>query len=180
MNGTPLHQPSGSRAMWSAVRPYPGQPFPAADARVRHRPLRRATQAALAREARAYIRRNFADEELAGTSRMAQELRVTPSHLCHVYRQTFGITIGQQVSRLRVAKAARLFERSDLAAKQVAAEVGFARATYRAFLNAFHRETGMSPTAYRRLVRRTQRRLRLRDGRLILQENRVRRSATAA
>ncbi len=118
---------------------------------------RRPTQEALALEARRYILEHFADGERTSTGAMAEALGVTASHLCHVYQRVFGSTIGEHVRRLRIQKAMQLLRDPDACIKQVAADVGYAKATYRAFFNAFRKETGMSPTAYRRQARRAAR-----------------------
>lgn len=112
-------------------------------------------EAALA--AREILLEHYTDPNLCSTTALAERLGVTASHLCHVYRSTWGATIGNDLRRLRVDLAKRLLADRTLPIKQVAARVGYERATYRAFFNAFRAETGMPPSRYRRLALRSRR-----------------------
>lgn len=96
-----------------------------------------------------HIVRHFDDAEGCGTTGIADALDVSPSHLCHRFRSEFGRTPGQEIRGRRIELAKRLLRDTDMLVKEVAAEVGYLRSTYRAFLNAFRAETGMSPTEYR-------------------------------
>lgn len=100
-------------------------------------------------EAREYIQRNSAVAGKCSPAKVARALEVTSSHLCHAYRQTFGITVGVEIRRRRINLACALLADWDRSLKELAAHVGYARATYRTFLNAFSKETGMSPSEYR-------------------------------
>ena len=133
--------------------PFPAVSKPAGVSDARRRP----TQDALAMEARAYIEQRYMDAEGCGTTAVAEALGVTASHLCHAYRQTFRVTLGNDLRRLRIRLARQLLADPTRSIKEVAAEVGYARATYRAFFNAFRAESGMSPSAYRRHLRKQQR-----------------------
>ena len=106
----------------------------------------------LAARASAFIQTHFAGPRGCSTADVARAVQVSPSHLCHRFRSTYGCTIGQQVRQLRIRLARRLLEDSDLLIKEVAADVGYLRSSYRTFLNAFRRETGVSPSEYRRVA----------------------------
>lgn len=107
----------------------------------------------VAQDARRLVLHHFADGEASSTARLAERLEVTPSHLCHAYRNAWGTTIGADVRRLRIELAKRLLADGSLSIKQVAARVGYEQATYRAFFNAFCGEAGMPPSRYRRRLR---------------------------
>lgn len=101
--------------------------------------------------ARAHIERHYASAIGCGTATIAELLGVSPSLLCHRYRDAHGVTIGQHVRRLRINMACELLgSRPGQLIKEVAADVGYCRQSYRAFLNAFRAETGMSPSHYQR------------------------------
>lgn len=106
----------------------------------------------LADEARSYIRDHFASPDGCRTGEVADALGVSSSYLCHLYRQTFGRTVGEEIRYHRIRRARRLLRETDLLIKEVAAESGYLQASYRAFLNAFRAETGLPPSTYRDVV----------------------------
>ena len=57
--------------------------------------------------ARAHIECHYASAVGCGTTSIATLLGVSSSLLCHRYRATYGVTIGQHVRRLRIGKARR-------------------------------------------------------------------------
>lgn len=100
-------------------------------------------------EARQLVRLYYDRPDHCSTGAIARRLGLSPSALCHRYRIAFGSTIGTDVRHLRIRRALELLrEDPGRLFKEVAAEVGYTRAAYRTFLNAFRLETGMSPTTY--------------------------------
>lgn len=88
-----------------------------------------------------------------GTTAIARRLGVSPSLLCHRFRSAWETTIGREIRRRRIAEARRLLdEKPDRLIKEIAGSVGYVRASYRTFLNAFRAETGMSPTDYQAIA----------------------------
>lgn len=108
----------------------------------------------VAHHARRFLIEHYTESDSCSTSRLAERLGVTASHLCHAYKSVWSETIGADLRRLRVGLAKRLLADRGLSIKQVAARVGYGKATYRAFFNAFRAETGMPPSRYRRLLRK--------------------------
>lgn len=111
----------------------------------------------VADQARQIVFSRYTDADACSTTRLADDLGVTASHLCHAYKAAFGTTIGNDLRRLRVDLAKRLLVQRGLSIKQVAGLVGYEKATYRAFFNAFRAETGMPPSRYRRMALRRRR-----------------------
>jgi len=109
----------------------------------------------LAVRARRTLAERYVDGSACSTGALADEFGVTASHLCHVYKDAWGVTIGSDVRRLRIELAKRLLAYPELSIKQVAGMVGYRDATYRAFFNAFREETGMPPSRYRRATLRS-------------------------
>lgn len=107
----------------------------------------------VAHAARRYVLSHYTESDACSTALLAERLGVTASHLCHVYKSTWGVTIGCDLRRLRIELAKRLLADRSLPIKQVAARVGYEKATYRAFFNAFRGEAGMPPSKYRRRLR---------------------------
>jgi AraC family transcriptional regulator len=71
--------------------------------------------------------------------------------LARAFRRSFGLSVGEYVRRLRIERAAAQLAASDLSLATIALTAGFADQSH--FSNRFRRETGMSPSAYRRAVR---------------------------
>lgn len=104
----------------------------------------------LARRARRHIELNY---PATTTAKLAWLLGVSDSFLCHRYRAAFGVTMGQDIRRLRIQLARRLIDREpERLIKEVAAAAGYKHTSYRSFFNAFRSETGMSPSTYQKIA----------------------------
>jgi len=68
------------------------------------------------------------------------------------FKRTIGRTVGQEILRVRIEKAKQLLLDTELALPEVAAECGFAQAHHLGLM--FRRQTGLTPGAYRRAMRR--------------------------
>jgi AraC family transcriptional regulator len=85
------------------------------------------------------------------TSVLAQEAGVHPVYLAAVFRRTHRQTIGEYQRVLRVRRAAYLLHRSDMPLAQIAAMLGFSDQAH--FTRIFGAIVGMTPSAFRRLLR---------------------------
>lgn len=94
-----------------------------------------------------FIRENAADDELT-VDRVLAEVPLSRRSLERRFRQVLGRTPQAEITRIRVERARRLLARSDLPMPHVAARSGFRSAARLSVV--FHRETGQTPTAYRR------------------------------
>lgn len=74
-----------------------------------------------------------------------------PSTASAVFRREMGVTIGEYLAQCRVAEAQRLLMSTTAATSDIALRAGFG-STSRLY-ERFGRDTGMSPGAYRRLMR---------------------------
>ncbi|MCC5829151.1 MAG: XylR family transcriptional regulator [Phycisphaeraceae bacterium] len=93
------------------------------------------------------IREHASDDDLT-IKRVLAEVPVSRRSLERRFREVLGRTPQAEITRIRVEQARRLLARSDLPMPQVAARSGFRSAARLAVV--FHRETGQTPTAYRR------------------------------
>jgi AraC family transcriptional regulator len=82
---------------------------------------------------------------------LARVAGVHPTHLSRVFRGHMGCTVSGYVRRLRIDWARECLARGDAALTDLALEAGFADHAH--FTRAFRRETGLTPSGYRRLPR---------------------------
>ena len=85
------------------------------------------------------------------TSDLAREAGVHPVHLASVFRRIHRQTIGEYLRALRVRQAANLLRRADVRLAHAAATLGFADQAH--FTRVFGAIVGMTPSAFRRLMR---------------------------
>jgi AraC family transcriptional regulator len=76
---------------------------------------------------------------------------VHPVYLASVFRRIHRQTIGDYLRALRVRQAANLMRRPDMPLARIAATLGFADQPH--FTRIFGAVVGMTPSAFRRLLR---------------------------
>ena len=77
----------------------------------------------------------------------AERLFVTPNRLSNIVKEVSGQTVMQWINRKVVQNAKMLLKHSDLRINEVADKLGFPNPSF--FSKFFHRETGMTPNAFR-------------------------------
>ncbi|MFL5493922.1 MAG: helix-turn-helix domain-containing protein [Gemmatimonadales bacterium] len=82
---------------------------------------------------------------------MAQAAGVHPVTLARAFRKAYGCSMGEYLRRLRIGRAARQLADSETPLAEIALAAGFADQSH--FSNVFRRQTGMSPSSFRRSVR---------------------------
>lgn len=78
---------------------------------------------------------------------VARFCNCSQSHIQHLFRQAYGISVGAYLEGLRMDKACALLAETELPVRQVAARTGYTDANY--FSTVFSRRKGLSPTAFR-------------------------------
>jgi AraC family transcriptional regulator len=89
--------------------------------------------------------------EVGSLSELAALVGVHPVTLAHGFRKAYGCSVGAYLRWLRVARAASELAEADAPLAEIALAAGFADQSH--FSNVFRRETGLSPSAFRRTVR---------------------------
>jgi AraC family transcriptional regulator len=84
-------------------------------------------------------------------SRLAAEVGLHPSHLARAFHARHGVTIGEYLRHLRVARAARRLAQSEEPIASVARTLGFADQSH--LTRAFRARLGLTPGAFRRRLR---------------------------
>jgi len=82
--------------------------------------------------------------------RLADSVRLSPTHLRRLFRQETGVSLSQYGKQLRMTEACRLLQTTLLSVKQIAAKAGAGDVSH--FVRNFEKTYGMSPTRYRRHV----------------------------
>jgi signal transduction histidine kinase/DNA-binding LacI/PurR family transcriptional regulator/AraC-like DNA-binding protein/DNA-binding LytR/AlgR family response regulator len=100
----------------------------------------------LVRLAMGYIHQNFAEPLSRGD--IASHVGISEDHLTFCFRQELGTTPITYLQRYRINQAKTLLKDSPQTITEIALNVGFSDSSY--FSRLFHRETGMSPEAFRR------------------------------
>lgn len=113
-----------------------------ARARISDRDRRRAVQAALWLDERS--------ERASSLQEVAAQAGLSPFHFLRVFRSVLGVTPHQYLVRARLRHAARLLA-TDLAITEIAYGVGFGDLSN--FVRTFQRAAGVSPRAFRKLLR---------------------------
>jgi AraC family transcriptional regulator len=101
-------------------------------------------------QARQILETRFSDPP--SLQELAKTVGVHPVHLVRVFRKFQHCTIGEYVRRLRVEHARQQMMVSDTPLVEIALASGFADQTH--FSRSFKRVTGMTPTEFRKVMRR--------------------------
>ena len=84
-------------------------------------------------------------------SQLAAAVQVHPVTLARAFRRAHACSVGEYVRRLRIERAAQELSGSTRSIAEIAMAAGFADQSH--FSNVFRRQTGMSPSAFRRSLR---------------------------
>ena len=102
--------------------------------------------------ARIYIAQEYANPQISlGT--VAREVGLSTSHFSTVFSHEAGMTFIEFLTRTRMRKAQELLQTTSMRGSEVAYEVGYNDPHY--FGHVFKRETGVTPSAYRKGVSQT-------------------------
>jgi signal transduction histidine kinase/AraC-like DNA-binding protein len=100
----------------------------------------------LVRKAMAFIHENYSKP--VSRRDIAQHVSIAEDYLTFCFRQELGTTPIKYLQRYRVKRARQLLKENEKNITEIALLVGFSDSGY--FSRVFHRETGMSPEAFRR------------------------------
>ena len=100
----------------------------------------------LALIARKYITENYMNS--ISLCDIASFLHLNASYLSRLYKRTFGITISDELSQLKIEMARKLLTETDFRAYEIAKKIGINDPVY--FAQLFRKHTGINPKEYRR------------------------------
>jgi len=96
-------------------------------------------------EARQFIEANHLNR--ITTQLVAKHILVSQYHFARLFKLAFGVTVHRYVMRLRLAHARHLLEEGEQSVTDIALTVGYSSLS--AFIHAFGKHCGLSPSAYR-------------------------------
>src|SRR6202167_339791 len=94
---------------------------------------------------------DYIEEHLAESiplAALAQLVRLSPNYFCRAFSQSFGMPPQRYHTRQRIERAKTLLAKRSASVTDVALALGYSEAS--AFSTAFHRESGLTPSTYRR------------------------------
>ena len=98
------------------------------------------------RAALVYIHRHL--DRAFGAAETAEAVGIPRSTLDHLFTETVGHSIGREILAQRIARAKHLLKDPSVPLNAIARVCGFCNASY--FTNTFHRQTGLTPKAWRK------------------------------
>ena len=101
---------------------------------------------ATVKKALEYIHRHY--RETVTLEQTAVYASVSPSHFSRIFHEEMGVGFSAYVNRLRVEKAKKLLNETNLTLAEIAQAVGFSNQQY--FSKVFKAETGKTPGQYRK------------------------------
>ena len=104
---------------------------------------------AVVRRCEEWLAVNYREQDPVG--RIVQRAGIPERTLKRRFKTATGSTLIERVQDLRVEKAKRLLESSELPVEEVSVEAGYEDASF--FRRLFRRRTGLAPTDYRRMFR---------------------------
>lgn len=84
---------------------------------------------------------------------IASQVYLAKTYICLLFKQETGETINEYITRVRMEKAKELLQDTDQKLSDVCTAIGYAEPSY--FTKQFRKYTGMNPSDYRDLHRRT-------------------------
>lgn len=97
------------------------------------------------KQALAYIDENYSI--IQSNTQLAETLHYHPYHLNRLFRTHMQCTLHRYIMRVKLEKAARLLQQTQLSVSEVAHRVGFENADH--FTKCFTQKYGLSPTRFR-------------------------------
>ncbi|MBW6474735.1 MAG: AraC family transcriptional regulator [Anaerolineaceae bacterium] len=105
----------------------------------------------------AYLRRNL--HKNISREDLSKVFHISPSHLARIFRNTSGMTITKRLLQLRIDRAKQLLLESSLPISEISLQIGYTNFSY--FTNIFRKETGVTPSDFRRTQGNARRKLNI-------------------
>ena len=94
-----------------------------------------------------YINENYRD--INSIEEIAEHFYISKYHLCRLFTQNLGMGLIAYLNTIKIREACKLLKENKKGITDIAMESGFNSSSY--FCKVFKSETGLSPTAYKKL-----------------------------
>ena len=94
-----------------------------------------------------FINSNYSDPNFS-LDEISKNTFLTSSYICVIFKDFMGTTVNKYINELRINKAKELLKNPEIKMKYIASKTGYSDANY--FAKIFKKETGYSPSDYRR------------------------------
>lgn len=108
--------------------------------------------AGICTNSRAYIEKNYSDPQMS-LSYLSENMGMSASYLSRLYKQKYGVSVLQDITRIRLVNAKRLLQETDLNVTEIAEKTGFSNSNV--FIKVFKKWEGLTPGQYKELYRST-------------------------
>ncbi len=105
----------------------------------------------------AYLQRNL--HKMIRRKDLSEVFHLSPSHLARIFRITSGMTITNRLLQLRIDRAKQYLLESSLPISEISLQVGYTNFSH--FTNIFRKETGVTPSDFRRTQGNIRRKLNI-------------------
>lgn len=96
-----------------------------------------------------YLKENYSKR--ISISELSEEMSISPYYLEHIFKEKMGMPVIKYLNCLRVEAAKDALQNTSLPVTRIAFSLGWNDSNY--FSNMFKRETGLSPSSYRKAFR---------------------------
>ena len=117
---------------------------------LRQERLEQQESAGLCANSRAYIEKNYWDPQMS-MAYLSESMGVSASYLSRMYKQKYGISVLQDITRIRLVNAKRLLQETELSIAEISKETGFSNSNV--FIKVFKKWEGMTPGQFKELCR---------------------------
>jgi len=93
----------------------------------------------------AYIEEHAA--ETVGVKKLASVVNMSPFHFARMFKGALGVPPHAYITNVRMERAKRLLESSNLSLREIATTVGYQTQAH--FTGVFHKQVGTTPRTYR-------------------------------
>lgn len=105
----------------------------------------------------AYLQRNL--QKNITRRDLSDVFHISSSHLARIFRNTSGISISKRLFQMRIERAKQLLLESSLPISEICLQIGYTNFSH--FTNIFRKETGVTPSDFRRTQGNIRRKLNI-------------------
>lgn len=94
-----------------------------------------------------YINQNINETQNLTLDKICENIHISKSHLCHIFKETTGLSVMQYTNSLKLTQAKKLLLSTNMKIQDIAFFLGYSSSTF--FCKVFKGSVNCSPTQYR-------------------------------